>query len=126
VSEEVSGAMAVTVNTPGPIDPTFVNTIKNKITRCSDCGERAMWILSPEALAAKGRKENSQIVWIGYISGAVFAAVAAYFWLTWPYDFELTIILVIGAMIVLSIIFLSMGYSSSKLKKYYLKQDQEK
>jgi hypothetical protein len=126
VSEEVSGAMAVTINTPGPVDPTFINTIKNKVTRCSNCGEKVIWILSPEALAAKGRKENSQMVWIGYISGVVFAAVAAYFWLTWPYDFDLTIILVIGANILLSLIFFSMGYSSLKLKRTYLKQDQEK
>lgn len=126
VSEEVSGATAVTINTPGPIDPTFVNTIKNKVTRCSDCGQRAIWILSPEALAAKGRKENSQMVWIGYIFGVVFAAMAAYFWLTWPFDFELTIILVIGAMILLSLIFFSVGYGSSQLKKAYLKQGQKK
>ena len=126
VSEEVSGAMGVTINTPGPIDPIFINTIKNKVTRCSDCGEKAMWILSPEALAAKGRKENSQMVWIGYFGGVTFAGTALYLGLTWPYDFELTIILLIGASALLSLIFFSVGYSGSQLKKAYLRQDQEK
>ena len=126
VSEEVSGAMAVTINTPGPIDPTYVNTIKSKVTRCSDCGERATWILSPEGLKAKGRRENSQTVWIGYLGGVVFAGTALYFWLTWPYEFELSIILLIGAMALLSLIFFSVGHGSSKRKKSYLKQDREK
>jgi hypothetical protein len=126
VSEEVSGAMAVTINTPGPIDPTYINTIKNKVTRCSDCGERASWILSPEALKAKGRRENAQMVWIGYLGGVAFAGSALYLWLTWPYEFELTIILLIGASALLSLIFFSVGYSGSQMKKAYLRQDQGK
>jgi hypothetical protein len=126
VSEEVSGAMAVTINTPGPIDPTFVNTIKNKVTRCSDCGDKAIWILSPEALAAKGRKENSQMVWVGYISGLAFAGTALYFWLTWPYEFDLTIGLIIGALALFSFLSFVTGVSSAQMEKAYLKQDQEK
>jgi hypothetical protein len=126
VSEEVSGAMAVTINTPGPVDPTYINTIRNKVTRCKACGERARWILSPEGLKAKGRKENSQMVWIGYIFGVIFAGMALYFWLTWPYEFDMAIILMIGAMALLSLIFFSLGYGSSQLKKAYLKQDRQK
>jgi hypothetical protein len=125
VSEEVSGAMGVTINTPGPVDPVFINTIKNKVTRCSDCGERASWILSPEALKAKGRRENSQMVWSGYCGGVAFAGTAIYLWLTWPYEFELTIILLIGASALLSLISLSVVYSSSQVKKAYLRQNQE-
>jgi hypothetical protein len=125
VSEEVSGAMAVTLNTPGPVDPTYINTIKNKVTRCSDCGERSSWILSPEARKAKSRRENSQVVWIGYIGAVVFAGMALYFWLTWPFEFELTIILLIGAMALLSLIFFSLGYGASQLKKAFIKQDKE-
>jgi hypothetical protein len=126
VSEEVSGAMAVTMNTPGPVDPTFINTIKNKVTRCKDCGERARWILSPEGVKAKGRRENSQTVWIGYFFGVVFAATALYFLLTWPYAIGPVILLLVGAMALLSLIFFGVGRRSSKLKKAYLKQDPEK
>jgi hypothetical protein len=126
VSEEVSGAMAVTINTPGPVDPTYINTIRNKVTRCSDCGERAIWILSPEGIKAKARRENAQMVWVGYIFGVVFAATALYFWLTWPFAINLTIILIIGAMALLSLIFFGVGRRSSKLKKAYLKQTEEK
>ena len=118
--------MELTINTPGPIDPTFVNTIKNKVTRCADCGEKAIWILSPEALKAKGRKENSQMVWVGYISGVVFAGVALYLLLTWPYEFDLTIILLIGASVLFSFLSFVTGVSSAQMKKAYLKQDQEK
>jgi hypothetical protein len=125
VSEEVSGAMGITINTPGPIDPTFINTIKNKVTRCNDCGQRAMWILSPEALKAKGRNENSQMVWIGYVSGFVFAGVALYLLLTWPYEFDLTIILIIGASVLFSFLSFVTGVSSAQLKKAYLRQNQE-
>jgi hypothetical protein len=124
VSEEVSGAMAVTINTPGPVDPTFINQIKHNVTRCNHCGAKAMWVLTPEALKAKGRRENSQMVWIGYIASVVFAGVGLYFWLTWPYDFNLTIILVIGAMALFSLVFFMVGYGSSKMKKIYAKQDQ--
>jgi hypothetical protein len=126
VSEEISGAMAVTINTPGPIDPTYINPIKNKVTRCNVCSERAMWVLTPEALKAKGRRENSQMVWIGYIFSVVFAGMGFYFWLTWPYDFDLTIILIIGAMVLFSLIFFVVGYGSSQMKKIYRKQDHEK
>ena len=85
-----------------------------------------MWVLTPEALKAKGRRENSQMVWIGYIFSVVFAGMGLYFWLTWPYDFELTIILIIGAMVLFSLIFFVVGYGSSQMKKIYRKQDQEK
>ena len=117
--------MAVTINTPGPIDPTFINTKKTKVTRCNNCGEKAMWVLTPEALKAKGRRENSQMVWVGYIFSVVFAGMGLYFWLTWPYDLDLTITLVIGAMALLSLVFFLVGHGSSQLKKMYSKQDQD-
>jgi hypothetical protein len=126
VSEEVSGAMAVTINTPGPVDPTYINTIRNKVTRCSDCDQRAIWILSPEALAAKGRKENSQMVWVGYFGGVAFAGMALYIWLIWPYEFDLTIFLLVGASVLFSFLFFVAGVSSAQVKRAYLKQDQEK
>jgi threonine/homoserine/homoserine lactone efflux protein len=118
--------MGVTINTPGPIDPTFINTIRNKVTRCSDCDQRAIWILSPEALKAKGRKENSQMVWVGYIFGVIFGGMAIYFWLTWPFEFDLTIGLVIGALVLFSFLSFVAGISSAQMKKAYLRQDQEK
>jgi hypothetical protein len=126
VSEEVSGAMGVTINTPGPIDPILINTIKNKVTRCSDCGERASWILSPEALKAKGRRENAKMVWVGYLGGVAFAGTALYLWLTWPYEFELTIFLLVGASVLFSFLFFVAGVSSAQVKRAYLRQDQEK
>jgi len=126
VSEEVSGAMAVPINTPGPVDLTFMKTILFKVKRCSDCGEKVIWILSPEAFAAERRKQGSQMVWIGYLGGVAFAGTALYLWLTWPYEFELTIILLIGASALLSLIFFSVGYSGSQMKKAYLRQDQGK
>jgi threonine/homoserine/homoserine lactone efflux protein len=85
-----------------------------------------MWILSPAALKAKGRRENSQMVWIGYIFGVVFAGLAIYFWLTWPFEFDLTIGLIIGALVLFSFLSFLTGLSSAQMKKAYLKQNQEK
>ncbi|MEY5018399.1 MAG: hypothetical protein RJB54_317 [Actinomycetota bacterium] len=77
-SQETTGAYAVTLNTPGPVDPTFVNRIQGTVVRCVNCGEKAQWIDSPEAIAEKSRVNSLGYGWVGSIGGAAFLFLALY------------------------------------------------
>lgn len=46
VSEENGRTYALTLDTPGPVDPTLFNTFKEKVTRCRNCGEKSNYIMS--------------------------------------------------------------------------------
>jgi hypothetical protein len=71
-SEETTGAMAMTLNTPGPVDPTIVNPIKGTVVRCRNCGEIAKWYDSAETVAYKAKRDAGASTVIGYIGGIVF------------------------------------------------------
>jgi len=43
-STESTGGYAFTIDTPGPVDPTFINTFSSAVTRCRQCGEKARWV----------------------------------------------------------------------------------
>jgi hypothetical protein len=42
-TKEATSAYAVTFDVPGPIDPTFVNTVETTVYRCRVCGEKATY-----------------------------------------------------------------------------------
>lgn len=77
-SEETTGAYAMTLDTPGPVDPTIVNRITGVVVRCVNCREKARWIDSPEALAEKSRVESVQYAWVGFVFGFVFLILGLY------------------------------------------------
>ena len=72
---ETTGAMAFTLNTPGPVDPTIVNPIRNQVFRCRDCGEKARWIPNPSYIAAKMKREAKVMPWVSGPFTIVFAAL---------------------------------------------------
>jgi DNA-directed RNA polymerase subunit RPC12/RpoP len=47
-SEENGRTFAVTLDTPGPVDPTLFRTMKENVTRCKNCGEKPDYIYSKE------------------------------------------------------------------------------
>jgi hypothetical protein len=68
ISEETSGAYAMTLNTPGPVDPTIINTISSNVTRCNNCNSRAIWVLT-EA----GQQRNAKLsMQISFVAGVIF------------------------------------------------------
>lgn len=72
VSEETTGAYAMTLNTPGPIDPTIINPITSKVNRCRNCGEKVYWVDSPEYAAYKLNRESEASSIISIIFGVIF------------------------------------------------------
>jgi hypothetical protein len=74
-SEETTGAVAMTYNTPGPVDPTIVRTLTSNVLRCLDCNEKAVWIIAQEAVDEMNRRENVMGIWLGFTLSLVFAAI---------------------------------------------------
>jgi hypothetical protein len=68
-SEETTGAMATTLNTDGPVDPTIIRTTTGIVMRCKDCGEQVKWFDSVETLAYKYKRDTNWTAWIGTPSG---------------------------------------------------------
>jgi hypothetical protein len=54
-SEENGRTFAMTLDTPGPVDPTLFHTMKQTVSRCKNCGEKTQYIMS-EADKAQERK----------------------------------------------------------------------
>jgi hypothetical protein len=71
-SEETTGAYAMTLNTPGPIDPTIINPITNQVNRCRNCDEKVYWVDSPEYAAHKLSRESEATSIISIIFGVIF------------------------------------------------------
>lgn len=70
--------MAVSYDTPGPVDPTMVSAIKGNVMRCKDCGEKTNWVLSAAGSRAKARRETKANSVIGIIFGVVFSLHGLY------------------------------------------------
>ena len=64
--------MAMTLNTPGPVDPILVNHIKSTVIRCTICREKSTWHDSAETIAYKQKREKKQMKAVGLISGFGF------------------------------------------------------
>jgi DNA-directed RNA polymerase subunit RPC12/RpoP len=47
-SEENGRTIALTLDAPGPVDPTLFRTMKETVTRCKKCGEKTAYIPSKE------------------------------------------------------------------------------
>ncbi len=77
-SQETSGAIAYTLNTPGPIDPTIINPIKNQIFMCRNCGEKANWFFNQEYIEEKRRRESKVIPFVTAPFAAVFLLLGIY------------------------------------------------
>lgn len=77
-STETTGAMALTVNTPGPVDPTLISPITNRVLVCRNCGEKARWIDNPLFIAEKLAKEEKVMPWITGIFALLFAGFGIY------------------------------------------------
>lgn len=77
-SEEVIGAMGLTLNTPGAVDPTMVNQIKNKVMRCWECREVAKWIDSPETAAYKAKRDASATKLVAGVGSLGFIFLGLY------------------------------------------------
>ena len=54
-SEENGRTFAMTLNTPGPVDPTLFHTMKQTVSRCKNCGEKTKYIMT-ETDKAEERK----------------------------------------------------------------------
>ncbi len=115
-SQETTGAYAVTLDTPGPINPTFVNRIQQTIMRCINCNEKAIWIDSPEAIAAKNHRDSVGYAWVGFIFGFVFLFLGMYIA---DQAIDGTTGLMVGSFIGSAIMFLIgyYGYKSASAKK---------
>jgi hypothetical protein len=70
-SEETAGAYAMTLNTPGPVDPTIINTIKKNVTRCKECQSEMRWIPSAAALKAREKSDQKYYAFTGLFLGAL-------------------------------------------------------
>lgn len=77
-SKETVGAFAVSFDSPGPVDPTLVNRIQGTVVRCVNCAEKAVWIDSPEAIAANKRQKSVEYAWVGGIFGVVFLCLGIF------------------------------------------------
>ena len=111
-AEEVTGAMALTLNTPGPVDPTLVNLIKSTVVKCRSCGEKARWQYTQQYLANKRKKEESIMPWVTTPFAFVFLFLALYFF-TDPWLRESGSGIFIGIFsLVMGIIFSLVAYSS--------------
>lgn len=113
-SQEVTGAYAVTYNTPGPIDPTFINQVKSRVVRCNSCGEKTDWVYSEEAKTIMRRRSHTRMIWIGNIGGLIFIAVTVFWAISLSSDSVLWATAVIPAF--LSAVFFVVGLNG-KLEK---------
>jgi len=75
-SEENGRTFAMTLDTPGPVDPTVFHTIKETVSRCKNCGEKTNYIMS-----AADKAEERRAVWRVYriISAIVLIVIAGFY-----------------------------------------------
>lgn len=69
-SKETTGAYAVTLNNPGPLDTASIHTLKRTFVRCSDCREQMRWIPTAAALKAKAKSSKAMLSFTGFFLGA--------------------------------------------------------
>jgi DNA-directed RNA polymerase subunit RPC12/RpoP len=81
-SRETSGAYAITLNTPGPVDPTIVNTLKTTVIRCKSCQSEMKWIPTAAARKAMEKSDQKYYAFTGLFTGVLgllcYVAVVAY------------------------------------------------
>jgi hypothetical protein len=75
-SEETTGAYAVTLNNPGPVDTTSIHTLSKTVERCSKCDSEMKWI--PSAAALKARARSHQAFWA--FAGLFFGTLLPLTW----------------------------------------------
>ena len=131
-SEETAGAYAMTLNTPGPVDPTIINTIKKNVTRCKECQSEMRWI--PSAAALKAREKSDQkyyaftglflgtLVLVGLVGGFgyIHFVMGSYYSAGLFQSVEL--MLIVGLLILLALLMLRSGINNRKK----LREDSEK
>ena len=74
-TEETIGAIGMTLNTPGPVDPVLVNSVKGTVSRCKDCGGRTRYEYSQDQLSRMDKWSGMASMILGY--GAALAGIAA-------------------------------------------------
>jgi hypothetical protein len=109
-SEETTGAIALTLNTDNPVDPTIIRPTTGTVMRCKDCSEKTKWFDSAETIAYKAKRETKANTVIGYVGGVVFFFSG--FWIIGQ-DLDGLTGLTIGSFVASAVFFL-VGYSSSK------------
>ncbi len=109
-SEETTGAMAVTLNTDNPVDPTLIRSTTGIVMRCKECGEKTKWFDSAETKAYKSKRAAKASTVICYFGGAAFLFGGFYILNA---GISGTTGLAIGTFVA-SAIFLFMGYVSSQ------------
>jgi DNA-directed RNA polymerase subunit RPC12/RpoP len=81
-SRETSGAYAITLNTPGPVDPTIVNTLKTTVIRCKSCQSEMKWIPTAAARKAMEKSDQKYYAFTGLFTGVLgllcYVAVIGY------------------------------------------------
>jgi hypothetical protein len=77
-SEENGRTFAVTLNTPSPVDPTLVHTMKQTVTRCKACGEKSNYHASKEEIQADKKAVFRLLFRIYFIVFALIGAGAVY------------------------------------------------
>jgi hypothetical protein len=112
-SEETIGAMGMTLDAPGPVDPMLINRVTGKVSRCFDCGEKAIWHDSAETQAYKAKRDSSVTTVISFIGGFVFLFLGL--WIIGE-DLEGTTGLKIGAFVASGFFFL-MGVATASDNK---------
>lgn len=68
-SKETTGAYAVTLNNPGPVDTTSIHTLKRTFVRCSNCQVQMKWIPTAAAIKAKARSTQGRLSYMGFLLG---------------------------------------------------------
>ena len=71
-SEEVIGAFGLTLNTPGPVDPTLINPVTGNVVRCRNCGEKVKWFDSQETTTYKAERDAALTKYICFGFSFVF------------------------------------------------------
>jgi hypothetical protein len=109
-SEETTGAMAMTLNTDNPVDPTIIRSTTGIVMRCKECGEKTRWFDSAETVAYKTKRDAKASTVISYVGGLGFLFMGFYII---GQGLEGTTGLTIGVFVA-SAIFLLMGYAGSQ------------
>lgn len=74
-TEETVGAIGMTMNTPGPVDPVLVNSIRGTVSRCQECGGPTRYIHSKEQLSRMDSWSGMASMILGYRAALVGIAV---------------------------------------------------
>ena len=80
-SKETTGAYAVTLDNPGPMDTTSIHTLKRTFVRCSNCQVQMKWIPTAAAIKAKARSTQARLSFTGFFLG--IATPVAFFANLW-------------------------------------------